>query len=212
MRFVNSTEAFETLYDKINAQPLSPNGTRRLLNVGFYLDHPFDNSIATIWRKWKLEYAEKEWSWYLSGDRSAATIGIEAKRWNEIADEHGNVNSNYGAIWQEDDMLEKVIDEFKRDRNTRRASLSLFDARRLDTYGEDTVCTYAINFKLVDDLLEMSVLMRSNDLWFGFCNDQYCFSNLQQLVAERIGFKVGRYYHFAQDLHLYAGQFDRKIT
>ena len=49
----------------------------------------------------------------------------------------------------------------------------------------------------------MCVTMRSNDLWFGFCNDQYCFSELQKLVAEKTGYEVGSYYHFAHNLHLY---------
>ena len=42
-----------------------------------------------------------------------------------------------------------------------------------------------------------------NDLIFGFCNDQYCFSQLQKYVASKIGATVGDYYHFAQDLHIY---------
>jgi len=49
----------------------------------------------------------------------------------------------------------------------------------------------------------MSVLMRSNDLWYGFCNDQYCFASLQKEVSERLSIKVGSYYHFAHNLHLY---------
>ena len=49
----------------------------------------------------------------------------------------------------------------------------------------------------------MAALMRSNDLWYGFCNDQYCFSMLQKLVADRLDIKVGEYYHYAHNLHLY---------
>ena len=45
--------------------------------------------------------------------------------------------------------------------------------------------------------------MRSNDLWFGFCNDQYCFSQLQQLVADETDYEIGTYFHFAHNLHLY---------
>jgi len=45
--------------------------------------------------------------------------------------------------------------------------------------------------------------MRSNDLWYGFCNDQYCFSMMQQMVADRLNLPVGTYYHFANNLHLY---------
>jgi len=49
----------------------------------------------------------------------------------------------------------------------------------------------------------MAVLMRSNDLWYGFCNDQYCFAMLHKMVAERLSIEMGDYYHFAHNLHLY---------
>ena len=49
----------------------------------------------------------------------------------------------------------------------------------------------------------MTVTMRSNDLIYGFCNDQYCFSKLQELVANELNMEVGDYYHFAHNLHIY---------
>jgi methylisocitrate lyase len=52
--------------------------------------------------------------------------------------------------------------------------------------------------------------MRSNDLWFGFCNDQYQFSKLQEMVSKRTGYNVGTYYHFAHNLHLYEDQIPEK--
>jgi len=58
----------------------------------------------------------------------------------------------------------------------------------------------------------MCVTMRSNDLWFGFCIDQYCFSKLQELVSERTGYEIGTYYHFAHNLHLYEDQLPEQNT
>ena len=52
----------------------------------------------------------------------------------------------------------------------------------------------------------MCVTMRSNDLWFGFCNDQYQFSKLQEMIAEEIKVDVGTYYHFVHNMHLYNDQ------
>ena len=49
----------------------------------------------------------------------------------------------------------------------------------------------------------MSVYMRSNDIWYGFCNDQYQFSSLQKMIARRLNFKIGWYYHHAHNMHLY---------
>ena len=77
----------------------------------------------------------------------------------------------------------------------------------MDDYDYDTPCTLNIGFKIHEHpnqkFLDMTVMMRSNDLIFGFCNDQYCFSQLQKYVASKIGAIVGEYYHFAQDLHIY---------
>jgi len=54
----------------------------------------------------------------------------------------------------------------------------------------------------------MTVLMRSNDLVYGFCNDQYCFSKLLELVSSLTGYKVGKYTHFATDMHIYERHFN----
>ena len=39
--------------------------------------------------------------------------------------------------------------------------------------------------------------------WNGFCNDQYQFSMLQDMVARELNIPVGWYYHHAHNLHLY---------
>jgi thymidylate synthase len=96
-----------------------------------------------------------------------------------------------------------VINELIKNKDSRRASISIYDAKDRYNFENDTPCTYAINFRILDDKLNMSVMMRSNDLWYGFANDQYCFSKLQELVANRLDIKVGSYFHFVNDLHLY---------
>ena len=118
------------------------------------------------------------------------------------------VNSNYGWLWNRNKQLQKVIEKLEDNPDTRQAWLTLYDGKEMDDYEYDTPCTLNIGFKVIiydefEKILNMTVLMRSNDLIFGFCNDQYCFSQLQKYVASRIGATVGDYYHFAQDLHIY---------
>jgi thymidylate synthase len=91
----------------------------------------------------------------------------------------------------------------KKNPRTRQAAISIYDAKEISDYEFDTPCTYAIQFTILNDKLNMCVTMRSNDLWYGFCNDQYCFSKLQKLVADEVGWPVGNYFHFAHNLHLY---------
>ena len=68
MTFQNATEAFEYYYDEILKQgEYTNNGTIALYNVCFTITNPMDNIITTPWRKFKPDYAEMEWQWYLSG-------------------------------------------------------------------------------------------------------------------------------------------------
>ena len=116
---------------------------------------------------------------------------------------NGNVNSNYGWQWRREDQLNRVINLLKNKPNTRQAAISIYDGKEMLDYDYDTPCTYAVQFTILNNELNMAAVMRSNDLWYGFCNDQYCFSQLQKYVAEKLNIEVGTYYHFAHNLHLY---------
>jgi len=210
MYFKNANDAFSFLYDKINQKGIEIDNTKSLLNIGFNILNPLDNKIKQEWRKWKEDYAEYEWQWYLSGNPSAKDIAKKAKIWYTCMDELGNVNSNYGYHWRQNNQLQYVVDELKQNPNSRRASISIYNAKERHNFNNDTPCTYAINFSILDKRLNMSVLMRSNDLWFGFCNDQYCFSKLQEKIANELNKEVGYYYHFAQNLHLYNEYLNKK--
>ena len=116
------------------------------------------------------------------------------------------VNSNYGWQWGRNNQLDKCIEQLKKDKSTRQAWISIFDGKEKDMYQFDTPCTLAVGFYVLpvdESKLNMTVTMRSNDLIYGFCNDQYCFSKLQELVANELNMEVGDYYHFAHNLHIY---------
>ena len=206
-KFNNATEAFDYLLDKIRLDGVDFNGTKALFNVGFYIENPSDKIIMNGERKFSEKYAESEWLWYLSGDRSVERLGaIHGKIppiWLRMADEDGNVNSNYGWQWKRNNQLYKVIAMLENNPNTRQATISIYDGKEIDNYSKDTPCTYAVQFTILDNKLCMSVLMRSNDLWYGFCNDQYQFASLQQMVAESLSIETGWYYHYAHNMHLY---------
>lgn len=207
MVFKNSNEAFTYYYDFISKNGIVTRDTKAIFNVGFQIENPLDNLITDKNRDWSLTYAFAEWQWYLSADRSIYKLkelyGNVPKIWQNIADENGLVNSNYGAYWFGNNQYDKVIDILKKDPESRRASLSIYNADKIDEYEKDTPCTYAINFTILNNKLNMTVMMRSNDLWFGFCNDQYCFSKLQEKMSKDLDVEVGTYFHFVNNLHIY---------
>ena len=206
--FWNANNAFEYFYKTISKHGIKFADTRAMFNVGFTILKPEVRAIVDSKRNWKLDYAEAEWQWYLSGDKNIKKLGkIYGKVpeiWKRMADPEGNVNSNYGYQWQRNDQIGYVIDKLKRDMFTRHACISIYDGKEHDKFATDTPCTYAIQFTNVNNYLNMCVTMRSNDLWYGFCNDQYQFSKLQELICKETGLDMGTYYHFAHNLHIYS--------
>ena len=205
--FKNANEAFKYYKKYIVNNGVQFDDTSALFNVGFYIQNPMDNLINDEDRNWKLDYAEAEWQWYLSGDNNIEKLGELYGKvpeiWKRMADKEGYVNSNYGWQWNRSRQLELVIDTLNRNPKTRQAAISIYDNKENYMYDNDTPCTYAVQFTIIGQRLNMCVTMRSNDLWYGFCNDQYCFSKLQELVATETGLLIGNYYHFAHNLHLY---------
>ena len=206
-KFRNANAAYEYLHDKIIREGVDFADTKALFNVGFYITDPMDNKIINRERNWKEEYALAEWQWYLSEDNSIGKLGeiygTIPQIWYKMADAAGKVNSNYGWQWGRNNQIDYIVDLLKNNKDTRQAAISIYDAKEHDCYSKDTPCTYAVQFTILHGRLNMCVVMRSNDLWYGFCNDQYCFSQLQEMISLELGIETGTYYHFAHNMHLY---------
>lgn len=209
--FYNAEHALDHLYNYILDNGKESKDTKQIHNVLLEIQNPLDNLIRLDWRNWNKSYADFEFEWYLSANPNAEEISKRAKIWKNLMDDQGNVNSNYGYQWNRNGQIGKVINMLRNDPETRRASISLYDGKEIDLYQKDTICTYAINFyKDQQDKLSMQVMMRSNDLIFGFCNDQYCFSKLMELVAKDLNMEIGTYYHFVCNMHIYKRHFNLK--
>lgn len=209
--YKNATEAFEDLYDVIMQQGTDTNvGTKALHNVCISILNSRDRIITTPWRNFSLKYAEREWNWYQSGNPSVAEIKKYAPTWDKMHGGDNIVNSNYGYQWMRNGQLYKCIEQLKNNPDTRQAWISIYDGKEKDKYTYDTPCTMAVGFEIRGKKLCMSVLMRSNDLIYGFCNDTYCFSKLQEHVAYELGLEVGEYFHYATNMHIYERHYDMK--
>ena len=207
-KFKNADEVFSFYYGTIPYEGKRFDNTMAMFNQGFTIENPLDRIIHNETRGFNVEYAEAEWQWYLSGDDSVDKLGeIYGKVpaiWERMAiGPKRLVNSNYGYQWERGHQLDKVVQQLKDNPNTRQAAISIYDGKEINKYRKDTPCTYAVQFTVLDNKLNMCVVMRSNDLWFGFCNDQYQFSKLQEMVSKQLEIETGVYYHFAHNMHLY---------
>jgi thymidylate synthase len=92
----------------------------------------------------------------------------------------------------------------RRKNGSRRVVIQLYEAKDLlEDDGVDIPCTTTMQFHRRDDILHMSVTMRSNDAYLGLPHDVFCFTMLQELVAAELGLELGEYIHMVGSMHLY---------
>ena len=207
--YSNANSAYEDIFKTIKEDGIKKQDTVFIQNCFFTILNPLDNIITNSNRKWKKQYADLEWEWYLSGNNSVKEIRKHAKIWDKMHSGNFIVNSNYGYQWKRKNQLDNIVQKLIENKHTRQAVISLYDGKEIEIYKHDTPCTLSISFNYVVDRLDMTVLMRSNDLYFGFCNDQYCFSKLFELVCNKTGLKIGKYHHLAIDMHIYKDFIDK---
>ena len=161
--------------------------TIEMLGASFIADEPF------IFGKPADEYIAKEIEWYESQSTNIKDIyGPDRPppaAWEYAADQHGNINSNYGTlIFSEQyfDQFNSVVFELDNNRDTRRASMIYTRPSIWAEYNKggmsDFICTNSVTYYIRDDMLHCVVQMRSNDVVFGYKND-YAW---QQYVLQKV--------------------------
>ena len=208
-QYIDANTFLRYAFNHIHVYGFRVENTLAVHGVAFEIIDPLSNTITA--RKWSKHYAQSEWLWYLSENPSIKEISKLAKIWADIADKNGNVNSNYGYQWARTRQLNRVLSQLITNPNTRRASISIYDGKETHLYEKDTPCTYAIGFNIIKNRLTMYISMRSCDLIYGFCNDQYCFSMLHQLVANCLNIPIGSCNWSIQSLHIYEKHWNLKI-
>ena len=206
-------KAFNAL-DKQAAQGFS-DSSRDGAVVGEFLDavmvvtDPTRSIVTSPIRKMPMRYAVGELSWYLSGSNRVADIAQFAKKWADISDDGETNNSAYGyRIFYKFgfNQWEYVKELIHKDPNTRQAVIHIKDPSNTPT--KDTPCTVYLQFFLRDNKLNLSVHMRSNDIWMGVPYDMFSFCFLQVKMAMELGVEIGTYTHYAGSLHMYKRDYD----
>ena len=179
------------------------------------------------------EYIADELDWYRSMSTNINDIGDRDEppaAWKYSANEHGEINSNYGTLIYSDKyyrQYDMVLDELLTNMDSRRATMVYNRPSIWAEYNEnnknDFICTNAVTYYLRDGAIHAVVQMRSNDVVFGYKNDYaWQLFVLEQLVADynqcyldtawdadyRKEMTVGNITWQVQNLHVYERHFD----
>lgn len=110
-------------------------------------------------------------------------------------------------------QLEHVLSKLYGDMDTRQAVITLWNPG-IDNVREksDYPCTVALGFTQYSGKLDMSVVMRSNDVWLGLPYDMFQFTQLQLTLCNITGLQPGTYTHTAWSMHLYTRDLEKSYN
>jgi len=186
--------------------------TIELIGASFYADDPAIFGVPN------QDYIDAELAWYESQSTNINDIYIDKdppKAWQMSANRHGEINSNYGHLIFSDkyhNQFEQVVDELRRNRDSRRASM-VYQRPSIwveynDNCKNDFICTNAVTYYIRDDELHSVVQMRSNDVIFGYRNDYAWQEYVLYALADELGVDTGQMHWQVQNLHVYERHFD----
>lgn len=205
--FVNALENKEFTKDRTGCK------TIEIIGADFLADKP------AIFGKPNEEYIEHELMWYQEQSTNINDIyrGTREppKAWQMSANQHGEINSNYGhLIFSEKfyNQYEFVSKELYHNPDSRRASMIYTRPSIWLEYNEngknDFICTNSVTYYIRNEKIHCVVQMRSNDVIFGYRND-YAWQEWVLIdLASELGYGVGDIHWQVQNLHVYERHFD----
>jgi thymidylate synthase len=214
----------------------SPRGlpVREKTDYTFRVLNPTDEPIVTNDPERNqviADYTRKEVELYNSCTNLAADFGKASKFWEKLANPDGTVNSAYGyLIWKNkshgnqtfefgspcDHVTEKgyrtpwewAKQSLIADKDTRQAIVRFSLPEHQWVGNKDQTCTMHANFLIREDKLNLSVVMRSNDLVLGLVYDLPWFCSLLDRMVHELKeyypeLTKGTYTHTVHSLHIY---------
>ena len=168
-------------------------------------------------KKLHLRSIVHELLWFLRGETNIAYLREnKVTIWDEWADADGELGPVYGKQWRrwtgsdgrEIDQLKNVIDELKRNPDSRRLVVSAWNVADLPAMALQP-CHTLFQFYVADGELSCQLYQRSADIFLGVPFNIASYALLTHMVARHCGLGVGDFVHTLGDAHLYANHVDQ---
>ncbi|WP_313928048.1 thymidylate synthase [Pseudoxanthomonas sp.] len=178
------------------------------LNEGFPL-------VTT--KKLHLRSIIHELLWFLKGETNIAYLkDNKVSIWDEWADANGELGPVYGKQWRSwegadgktIDQMQWLVDEIKRNPDSRRLVISAWNVAELPKMAL-MPCHSLFQFYVVDGKLSCQLYQRSGDIFLGVPFNIASYALLTHMVAQACGLGVGDFVHTLGDAHLYSNHYDQ---
>lgn len=178
--------------------------SREECNVTFHVENALSNVIYHKARGLSYRFSVAEWLWMWYGRNDVKSIVQYNPNIAYFSDDGIIFNGAYGpkivSQWNH------VVDTLKEDRDSRQAIISIYDVPKGKT--KDVPCTLTFQFLFRNNRLNMTVNMRSSDVWLGLPYDQFNFSMLLNILAYQLDMRVGSLTMNLGSSHLYETNYE----
>ena len=172
--------------------------------------------ITTL-RPIAIKSAIKEMLWIYQ-DQSNRLDVLEEKYnvhyWNdwEVGDSR-TIGQRYGAVVKKHDITNKILKQLEDNPWNRRNIISLWDYDAFEETEGLLPCAFQTMFDVrrVDGeiYLDATLTQRSNDMLVAHHINAMQYVALQMMIAKHFGWKVGKFFYFINNLHIYDNQFEQ---
>jgi thymidylate synthase len=155
--------------------------------------------------------------WFLRGDTNVRYLHDNAVTiWDEWADAAGNLGPVYGKQWRswptadgrQIDQLSLILEQIKRNPNSRRLVVSAWNVGDLDKMAL-LPCHALFQFYVADNRLSCQLYQRSADALLGVPFNIASYALLTHMVAQQCGLGVGDFVWTGGDCHLYLNHLEQ---
>ncbi len=168
-------------------------------------------------KKLHLRSIIHELLWFLQGSTNIAYLkDNKVSIWDEWADANGELGPVYGKQWrswegadgQTHDQIRWVVDEIRRNPDSRRLIVSAWNVADLPKMAL-MPCHSLFQFYVADGKLSCQLYQRSGDIFLGVPFNIASYALLTHMVAQVCGLGVGDFVHTLGDAHLYSNHFEQ---
>ena len=172
--------------------------------------------ITTL-RPIAIKSAIKEMLWIYQDQSNSLDI-LEEKYnvhyWNdwEVGDSR-TIGQRYGAVVKKHDITNKSLKQLEANPWNRRNIISLWDYDAFEETEGLLPCAFQTMFDVRrvegEIYLDATLTQRSNDMLVAHHINAMQYVALQMMIAKHFGWKVGKFFYFINNLHIYDNQFEQ---
>ena len=123
------------------------------------------------------------------------------------------IGQRYGAVVKKHNIIHKILQQLEANPWNRRNIISLWDYEAFEETEGLLPCAFQTMFDVRrvdgDIYLDATLTQRSNDMLVAHHINAMQYVALQMMIAKHFGWKVGKFFYFINNLHIYDNQFEQ---